>query len=92
MKSVTLLLLIVASICVLSGANRPRSNCPTICTQDYKPVCAILRRGRVISACTFSNRCALNRQQCVRKQNWILINTGKCPSDSRDCPTFLRPL
>ncbi|TDG51885.1 hypothetical protein AWZ03_001555 [Drosophila navojoa] len=90
MKSATLLLLIVVGICALSSASRPRRNCPTICTQDYKPVCAIWARGRLLSRCTFSNSCALSRQQCVTKDDWIQFHAGKCRRQTRDCSRLLR--
>ncbi|XP_043863334.1 vasotab-like [Drosophila mojavensis] len=90
MKSVTLLLLIVVSICALTSASRPRPVCQTACSRIYDPVCATLKRGRVISRCTFANRCELAKQRCVRNENWVRVSNEKCRRNTRDCLKLLK--
>ena len=47
--------------------------CPTICTEQYDPVCGS-------DGVTYSNGCYLEVTKCIENPDLLLASKGECPS------------
>ncbi|XP_059485603.1 vasotab [Neocloeon triangulifer] len=51
------------------------SDCPTVCTSEYRPVCARNTLGEVK---TFATLCTLKAQNCLQKTDFAFEKDGAC--------------
>ncbi|XP_026467216.1 ovoinhibitor-like isoform X2 [Ctenocephalides felis] len=58
---------------------RSKENCPTMCTLDYRPVCAAAN-GEVR---TFANECDLRVYNCKQHKALQILSEGECPQLTR---------
>jgi len=68
--------------CKLDDWRRPSCVCRTLCSYDYKPVCA--SDGR-----TYSNECVMNADACKNRVRLSIVHSGACTSSTGACITWL---
>jgi len=61
--------------CKLDDWRRPTCVCRTLCSYDYKPVCA--NDGR-----TYSNECVMNAEACKSRVQLRLVHSGECTASA----------
>jgi len=61
--------------CKLDDWRRPTCVCRTLCSYDYKPVCA--NDGR-----TYSNECVMNAEACKNRVQLHVAHSGECTTAS----------
>ncbi|XP_046384753.1 turripeptide Ici9.1 [Ischnura elegans] len=73
----TILIAAVACLMVLGveKASCAREQCPSVCTQEYAPVCGRRANG---STREFSNQCALGVHQCNNPGDIVSSRPGRC--------------
>ncbi|XP_046811559.1 uncharacterized protein LOC124420985 [Lucilia cuprina] len=88
--------IVSSGLCASNPA--PHSQCPQVCTLEYKPVCAQYQTDLK----QFRNQCQLDKEKCETKIDWQLVDTSYCvaikdinvsspfksPAQDNDCPEF----